>query len=266
MPQRASNRRTYRTRVSRFGAIHRAVAVLGAAGSLACGATPRDYDVVADFPHDTSAYTQGLLWHEGWLYESTGRYGHSELRRVELSSGTVAARHALPAGRFGEGLALLDEKLFQLTWQSQVGYVYDLATLALVDSFTYEGEGWGLTTDGTHLIMSNGTAMLRFLDPDGFRVVREMRVTDNGSPLTSLNELEYVNGELLANIYQSDWIVRVSLETGHVLQWIDLIDLLPRRLRAPATDVLNGIALHQPTGNLLVTGKLWPRVYEIRLR
>ena len=235
--------------------------------TLACGAgtDAPDYTVVREFPHDTAAYTQGLVHADGWLFESTGRYAHSQVRRVELRTGRVHAVHRLPADRFGEGLALLDGRLYQLTWKSGVAYVYDAATLAPLDSFTYAGEGWGLTTDGTVLIKSNGTATLQFIDPSGLQVVRELRVHERGSELSQLNELEYVRGELFANVYQSDWIVRVDLTTGEVLQWLDLEGLLPSRRRTPATDVLNGIAFIEDTGHLLVTGKLWPLLLEIEV-
>jgi glutamine cyclotransferase len=234
--------------------------------ALTClGTSPRGYTVVRSFPHDTGAYTQGLVYEGGALYESTGRYGQSELRRVELATGRVLAAVPLPDDRFGEGLALLDGKLYQLTWKSGVGYVYLAETLALVDSFAYSGEGWGLATDGALLVMSDGTATLRRLDPRTFEVVGEVTVRDRESPLSQINELEYVRGELFANVYPSDWIVRIDPATGAVLEWIDLAGLLPERERTPSTDVLNGIAFDAATGHLLVTGKLWPALLEIRL-
>lgn len=235
--------------------------------ALACSANRGGpgYTVVRQFPHDTGAYTQGLVYADGWVFESTGRYGHSEVRRVELETGRVDAVHRLAPERFGEGLALLDGRLYQLTWQSEVGYVYDAAMLTPLDSFTYAGEGWGLTTDGTLLIKSNGTAILEFIDPGTFEVVRRLRVHDKGSDLSQLNELEYVRGELFANVYPSDWIVRLDLTTGEVLQWLDMAGLLPPRRRTPTTDVLNGIAFVEDTGHLLVTGKLWPLLFEIRV-
>ena len=244
--------------------------VLGVSASslvLACAASAdaQGYVVIRELPHDTSAYTQGLLYADGWLYESTGRYGSSQVRKVELETGRVVLAHRLPADRFGEGLALHDGRLYQLTWKSGVGYVYDPATLTPVDSFSYTGEGWGLTSDGSALIMSDGTATLRFLDPATKQVVREVTVRDKGSELQQLNELEYVHGELLANVYQGDWIVRIDLTTGEVLQWIDFAGILPDDRRSSATDVLNGIALVEANGHLLVTGKLWPTLFEIRL-
>jgi glutaminyl-peptide cyclotransferase len=235
--------------------------------ALTCqsSSTAPDYTVVRQFPHDTAAYTQGLLYSDGLLYESTGRLDDSQVRRVDPETGNVLASTDLPADRFGEGLALLRERLYQLTWKSRTGYVYDVESLAVVDSFSYTGEGWGLTTDGSHLIMSDGTAMLRFLDPQTFDVVREVEVTDDGLPLRQINELELVGESLYANIYQSDKIVRIDPTSGDVLDWYDLAGLLPNDLRT-ATDVLNGIAYREDTGNLLLTGKLWPVVFEVSLR
>jgi glutamine cyclotransferase len=225
----------------------------------------RSYRVVGKTPHDTAAYTQGLVYAGEVLYESTGLYGQSQVRRVNRASGQVEAATRLGADRFGEGLALLDGRLYQLTWKNMVGYVYDAATLAPLDSFRYQGEGWGLTTDGTALIMSDGTARLRFLDPATFAVLREVTVRDHGSPLSQLNELEYVDGSLYANVYQSDWIVRVDPDSGTVLEWIDLAGLLPEGDRTPTTDVLNGIAWDAAAGHLLVTGKRWPWLFALQL-
>ena len=222
------------------------------------------FEVTARFPHDPTAYTQGLLWADGVLFESTGRYGHSELRRVDLRSGRVLASRRLPDNRFGEGLALLNGRLYQLTWQSGVGYTYDAATLAPRDSFLYAGEGWGLTTDGTSLIMSDGSDSLRILSPTTFRVERILHVRYNGAPLYQLNELEFVHGELLANVYQSNWILRIDPATGLVRQSINFADLYTDR---PAdAEVMNGIAVAPDSGQLLLTGKLWPVMFEVRLR
>jgi glutamine cyclotransferase len=226
-----------------------------------------DFDVINRFPHDVTAYTQGLVYEGGGvLYESTGLLGRSTVRRVDLPTGRVMAAVALSPDRFGEGLALLNGRLYQLTWKNHVGYVYDAATLARVDSFTYTGEGWGLTTDGTSLIMSDGTDTLRWLNPRTFAVERRVPVRDKGSPLSALNELEWVKGGLFANIYTGDWIVRIDPKTGAITQWIDCHDLLPEKDRKPDTDVLNGIAFDSATGHLLVTGKLWPALFELRLK
>jgi glutamine cyclotransferase len=232
----------------------------------ACGKSANQlYTVTASFPHDTGAYTQGLLFHDGALYESTGEYGHSSLRRVDPVTGKTVASLALPPSRFGEGLALVGARLYQLTWQTHIGYVYDATTLRLVDSFPYEGEGWGLTSDGTSLIMSDGTETLRFIDPRTYRVIRRVVVRDGQSPLSQVNELELVHGLLLANVYQSDWIVIIDPATGQILRWIDCADLLPARLRTLRTDVLNGIAYDDAQRRLFVTGKRWPRLFELRL-
>jgi glutamine cyclotransferase len=244
------------------------LSVVAAVGCFACSGTGRlsDYEVVRQFPHDVGAYTQGLVYEAGEMFESTGRLGSSQLRQVDLATGQVLAAVPLSDDRFGEGLTLLNGKLYQLTWKSGVAYVYEAETLALVDSLTYSGEGWGLATDGTSLIMSNGTATLRYVDPETFAVVREVTVTDKGLPLSQVNELEYINGELYANVYQSDWIVKIDPEGGEVLQWFDLEGLLPVEQRTAATDVLNGIAYDAASGHLLVTGKLWPVLFELRLR
>lgn len=233
----------------------------------ACGSAesrePAAFDVVAQFPHDPTAYTQGLLWADSVLYESTGRYGHSEVRRVDLRSGRVLAARSLAADRFGEGLALLKGRLYQLTWQSGIAYTYDAITLAARDSFHYAGEGWGLTTDGTSLIMSDGSDSLRILSPASFEVQRVVHVRYNGSPLQKLNELEYVNGEVLANVYESDWVLRIDPATGDVRELIDFANLYPKR--AAWSEVMNGIAIGPDSGQLLLTGKLWPTMFEVRL-
>jgi glutaminyl-peptide cyclotransferase len=242
-------------------------ALLVAGFAAACGGPPgpEPFVVTARYPHDSTAYTQGLVSSGGVLLESTGLYGHSELRRVDVRSGRVLDSVRLPADRFGEGLALLRGRLYQLTWKAGVAYVYDAATFALVDSLRYPGEGWGLATDGTSLIMSDGSDSLRFLDPATFRVRRVVHVRYQGSPLRQLNELEYVNGDLLANVYQSNWVLRIDPRTGDVKAVLDLTDLYPARQRPPWADVMNGIAVAD-SGRLYLTGKLWPVLFEVRLR
>lgn len=225
------------------------------------------YQIVGRYPHDSTAYTQGLVYEGGALYESTGQYGRSTVRRVELESGAVQQSVSLSSDRFGEGLALLDGRLYQLTWKSGIAYVYDATTLAPIDSIRYEGEGWGLTTDGSSLIMSDGTSRLRFLDPATFEVLRTLDVRfSSQSPVRSLNELEYVDGELFANVYQSDWILRIDPATGVVKDVVDLVGIMPGH-DAASTDefVLNGIAYDRATGHLLVTGKQWPLLFRIAL-
>lgn len=222
------------------------------------------YEVTNRFPHDSTAYTQGLLWADSVLFESTGQYGHSDIRRVDLRSGRVLALRPLPADRFGEGLALLKGRLYQLTWKEGVAYTYDAATLAPRDSFHYAGEGWGLATDGTSLIMSDGSDSLRVLSPATFQVQRVVHVRYNGSPMYQLNELEYVNGEVLANVYQSNWVLWINPGTGTVREAIDFADLYPDR--PPSAEVMNGIALAPDGRQLLLTGKLWPVLFQVRLR
>lgn len=229
------------------------------------GSLEAPFEIVARYPHDSTAYTQGLLLSDGVLYESTGRYGHSDLRRVDLRSGRVLAEVDLPWNRFGEGLALLNGRLYQLTWESKIAYVYDATTLAQVDSLSYAGEGWGLTTDGTSLIMSDGSDSLRILSPATFAVERVVKVLHKGSPLGKLNELEYLDGEVFANVYESDWVARVELSTGVVKALIDFSTLLPRDQRSPWMEVMNGIALAPERGQLLLTGKLWPTLFQVRL-
>jgi glutamine cyclotransferase len=222
------------------------------------------YEVTDHFPHDPTAYTQGLVWGDGVLFESTGEYGHSDVRRVDLPSGRVLASRPLPADRFGEGLALLKGRLYQLTWKEGVAYTYDAATLAPGDSLHYAGEGWGLTTDGASLIMSDGSDSLRFLSPATFQVQRVLHVRYEDRPVYQLNELEYVNGEVLANVYQANWVLRIDPATGLVREVIDFADLYPDR---PASaDVMNGIALAPDGKQLLLTGKFWPTLFQVHLR
>ncbi len=200
------------------------------------------FERIAEWPHDTGAYTQGLVWTDSVLFESTGRYGVSQLRRVHLQTGRVLASVNLGADRFGEGLALLHNRLYQLTWESHVGYVYDATTLATVDSFTFAGEGWGLATEGTSLIMSDGSDSLRVLSPITFAVERVIHVHDRNLPLKQLNELEYIGGELLANVYESDWVARIDAATGEVRDMLDFAELYPLERRTAGAEVMNGIA------------------------
>jgi glutaminyl-peptide cyclotransferase len=220
------------------------------------------FRVVSQTPHDPSAYTQGLLWDDTALYESTGQYGHSEVRKIDPVSGLVLQSVKIPPSRFGEGLALLGGKLYQLTWQSGIAYVYDKASLAVVDSIRYPGEGWGLATDGTNLIMSDGSDSLRIMTP-GFKILRSVHVRYKGSPLSQLNELEYINGDVFANVYQSDWIVRVDPQTGNAREVIDFGDLYP--VRSPGAEVMNGISSTSKPGEILVTGKYWPVMFRVAL-
>jgi glutamine cyclotransferase len=224
------------------------------------------YRVVRTYPHDARAYTQGLLFRDGVLYESTGLNGRSSLRKVRLETGEILQERAVDATYFAEGLTDWQNRLIQLTWRSNIGFVYDVATFAPIRTFSYPGEGWGLTNDGSRLIMSDGQAAgeLRFLDPSTLRELGRVVVRDNGVPVPALNELEYVKGDVLANVYQTNRICRIDPRTGRVTGWIDLSGLLPPADRA-GTDVLNGIAYDARGDRLFVTGKLWPRLFEIAL-
>ena len=220
-------------------------------------------EVVAQYPHDSNAFTQGLAVAGGSMYEGTGRNGQSSLRRVELESGEVVQRHNLGSRYFGEGITIMDGKVYQLTWQSHTGFVYDLDSFELLDTFYLAGEGWGLTHDGEHLIVSDGSATLRFLDPADFREVKRVEVKGpDGRPVARLNELEYIDGEVWANVWYQDFILRIDPHSGAVNSVVDLRGLYePRSSEA----VLNGIAWDQDNGRLFVTGKLWPQLYEIRV-
>jgi glutamine cyclotransferase len=221
------------------------------------------YRIVNTYPHDPGAFTQGLIFHDGHLYEGTGLHGASSLRKVELDTGKVLKRHDLPDKYFGEGIAFCGNRLIQLTYQSKIGFIYDL-DLRQVGSFNYPTEGWGLTCDGSRLILSDGTATLRWLDAKTFKLVKKIAVTDQGRPVGHLNELEYVKGEIFANIWNTDYIVRISPDTGEVTGWIDLGGL-SQHARGEGADVLNGIAYDERSDRLFVTGKLWPKVFEIKL-
>jgi glutamine cyclotransferase len=223
------------------------------------------YRVVNTYPHDPSAFTQGLVYHDGHLFESTGLHGESTLRKVRLETGEVLERRALDATYFAEGLTAWQDRLVQLTWQAGRGFVYDLASLDVVRTFEYTGEGWGLTHDGTQLLMSDGSSTLRRLDPGTFAERGRLAVRDRGSPVGQLNELEYVRGEIWANIWQADRIARISPETGDVIGWVDLAGILPAGERLQADAVLNGIAYDEAGDRLFVTGKLWPKLFEIRV-
>jgi len=204
------------------------------------------------------------VYNEGYIYESTGQYGKSSLRKVDLATGDVLNQVDLDSNLFGEGLTILENRAYQLTWLSGTGFVYSINTLGLLGSFTYSGEGWGLTTDGIDLIMSDGSSHLRFIDPETFEEIQNIEVLDNGTPVGLLNELEYINGEIYANIWHSDMIARISPASGEVLGWIDLSGLLGDDAMG-SEDVLNGIAYDSEGDRLFVTGKLWPKLYEIVL-
>jgi glutaminyl-peptide cyclotransferase len=232
-------------------------------------ATPRvSPRVIHSWPHDTAAYTQGLAIYRGRLLESTGLLGRSEVRDVDVTTGSVRRRVTLPANEFGEGITTVGDRLYQLTWRGGRGHVYNPATLAPIDSFTYAGEGWGLTTDGHLLYMSDGTSRIRVVDPAGFHELRTIQVRERDSTVWMLNELEWVRGELWANVYETNLVARIDPATGHVVGWIDLGNLLTASEKQDVTTrggVANGIAFDSVRNRVLVTGKLWPHLFEIDL-
>ncbi|MBI2684833.1 MAG: glutaminyl-peptide cyclotransferase [Acidobacteria bacterium] len=233
------------------------------AANLSGAETPRyTARIVMTFPHDTGAFTQGLEFNNGALYESTGMVGHSGIRKVNLTTGKVLQQLRVNPPFFGEGITIINGQLIQLTWQHQTGFVYKFPELQFVKQFSYSGEGWGLTNDGKQIYMSDGTAQIRVWDPATLKEVRRITVQDNGRQVGALNELEWVRGEIWANVWMTDQIVRVSPANGKVLGWIDLADLPRDRSTA---DVLNGIAYDATTRRLIVTGKLWANIYQIEL-
>jgi glutaminyl-peptide cyclotransferase len=224
-----------------------------------------DYSIVNTYPHDPGAFTQGLLFHDGFLYESTGRNGSSSVRKVRLETGEVVQKRDVSDTYFAEGLALAGNRLVQLTWTTKIGFIYDLTTFEPRGTFDYEGEGWGLTRDGNRLVMSDGTSQLRFLDPDTLKVTGTLAVSDGGEPVRNLNELEVVGDALLANVWTTQRIVRIDLKTGAVTGHLDLDRLRPTVRAGQEIDVLNGIAYDAATKRLFVTGKLWPTLYELKV-
>lgn len=236
--------------------------------STAAGAAPQradSYQVVHAYPHDTQAFTQGLVYVDGHLYESTGIKGQSSLRMEEVETGRILQFQDVPSQYFAEGLTNWGDTLVQLTWESHVALVYDRSSFRFLRTLPYPGEGWGLTQDGIHLILSDGTAALRFLDPATFHQVRRVTVKDHGRPVAQLNELEFIHGQVYANIWHSDRIARIDPATGKVLGWIDLAGLLPSEERSNPEAVLNGIAWDSQHERLFVTGKLWPKIFEIKV-
>jgi glutamine cyclotransferase len=223
------------------------------------------YRVINTYPHDPRAFTQGLVFTDDFLYEGTGLRGHSSLRKVDLNTGNILQVRQLPAQFFGEGITTFGNRLIQLTWRARVGFVYDRHTFQLLGTFNYPTEGWGITHNGTSFIMSDGTSTLYLLDPQTFQEVGRLQVHTRDGPLSRLNELEYVQGEIYANVWRTDRIARISPETGEVVGWIDLEGLLSPEDRKRRIDVLNGIAHDVKNDRLFVTGKLWPKLFEIEL-
>jgi glutaminyl-peptide cyclotransferase len=223
------------------------------------------YEVMEVYPHDPQAFTQGLIYRDGFLYESTGRYGESSLRKVDLDSGQILQQVNLDPDFFGEGLTDWDDRLIQLTWREGLGLIYNIEEFSLLGQFNISTEGWGLTQDGEQLIMSDGSSSLYFLNPETFEVTGTVTVADQGYEINQLNELEYIRGQVFANIWQTNDIIRIDPDTGEVLGWIDLSGILPEEARTETTNVLNGIAYDSQGDRLFVTGKYWPYLYEIRL-
>jgi len=250
----------------RSSSLLRAFVVFAALAAVASpGFADDSYRIVHTYPHDPRAYTQGLVYVDGHLYESTGLNGRSTLRMDDLTTGRVLQSAAVPSQYFAEGLTNWGSTLVQLTWQSHVAFVYDRFSFRLLKTFHYNCEGWGLTQDGRDLIESDGTAEIRFFDPQTFREVRHIDVKEHGQPVTQLNELEYIHGQIYANVWHTDRIVRISPMTGQVLGWINLAGLLPDNERTDPEAVLNGIAYDAAHDRLFVTGKLWPKLFEIRV-
>ena len=224
------------------------------------------YEIVKIYPHDPDAFTQGLVFRDGKLLESTGEEGRSSLRSVDLDSGQTVKKVDLASQYFGEGMTVLNKKIYQLTWQHHIGFIYDYQTFERLGDFNYEGEGWGLTTDGQSLILSDGSNHLRFLDPNTFRVIRTVPVTENGKPVLQLNELEFINGEIYSNIWHSTRIVSINPQNGAVTASIDFAGLVSQSGAHDEEAVLNGIAYDDASGRIFVTGKLWPKLFEIKIK
>jgi glutaminyl-peptide cyclotransferase len=222
------------------------------------------YKVVKSYPHDHAAFTQGLQYLDGKFFEGTGLNGRSSIRRVDVATGHVEQKQGVSRDFFGEGITVFGNQLFELTWQSNIAFVYDKATFKQIKTYPYKGEGWGLTTDGKRLIFSDGSHYLRFIDPATFQETGRIAVTDAGKPIDNLNELEYIKGEVWANVWQTNRIARIDPKTGYVNSWIDMTGVLSAADSADV-DVLNGIAYDEKGDRIFITGKLWPRIFEIKV-
>jgi glutaminyl-peptide cyclotransferase len=221
--------------------------------------------VVKSFPHDPNAFTEGLLYHDGFLYEATGRNGQSSIRKVVLATGAVVQQKALDPAYFGEGIDVWKNRLIELTWKNEIGFIYDLDTFKQLGTFKYPGEGWALTDDGSHLIMSDGTSDLRILDPDTLAEIRRVHVTCEGRAIQNINELEWVKGQVYANVWRTNVIIRIDPASGDIVGLIDLTDLAAATVTFSGENVPNGIAYDAAADRLFVTGKLWPKLYQITL-
>lgn len=245
------------------GALFLAVAL---GGPALAGAPVGGYEIVRAYPHDANAFTQGLFYRDGFLFESTGLRGRSFIRKWNLETGAAEAERIVDSRYFGEGIVDWKNRLYELTWTEGVGFIYDIDTFEKLGEFTYPGEGWALTRDDKRLMMSDGTAFIRFLDPETLKETGRVQVTDDGAPIRDLNELEWVKGELLANVWRTTRIARIDVATGKVVGWIELEGLLREAgVDGGDDDVLNGIAYDAARDRLFVTGKLWPKLFEIKL-
>jgi len=250
----------------RFLIVAASLAIAACGPSTQAGSIPEyGFEVVHTYHHDPMAFTQGLFYLDGYLYEGTGLEEQSSIRKVKLETGEVLEKHDLSGNYFGEGIVNWKDHLLELTWTTHVGFIYDLASFAPKSQFDYSGEGWGLTQDGKRIIMSDGTPDLRFWDPETLKEIGRVHVTADGQPVKDLNELEWVKGEVYANVWQTDKIARINPANGKVVGWIDLTNLLSPSDRTDQTDVLNGIAYDAKGDRLFVTGKKWPKLFEIKL-
>jgi glutaminyl-peptide cyclotransferase len=223
------------------------------------------YEIIDIYPHDSKAFIQGLVWKDGFLYEGTGLYGESSLRKVGLETGKVLQQYNLPGKYFGEGITIFENKIYQLTWKEQTGFIYDLETFQLLETFSYEHEGWGITNNGECLIISDGSSILRFIDPVTMAEIRQVKVHEKQRLVDRINELEYIQGKVFANIWQTDKIAIINPETGEILSWLDLTSVMDLLETNQKIDVLNGIAYNPNTDELFISGKLWPKMFMIKI-
>lgn len=223
------------------------------------------YEIIDDFPHDPEAFTQGLVWEDGFLYEGTGLYGQSSLRKVEPETGIIFYQRNLPENFFGEGITIFKDRIYQLTWKGQTGFIYDVETFQLLETFSYDYEGWGITHDGEYLIISDGTHVLRFLDPFTLEEIKQIEVYERQSSIDQINELEFIQGYIYANIWQTDKIAIIEPESGEISSWLDLSSIKDLLDSNQKIDVLNGIAYDSNNNELFITGKLWPKMFKIKI-
>lgn len=240
------------------------IIVFAATSAVSAEIKSYSYKIINTYPHDSTAFTQGLEFFNGFLYEGTGLYGESSLKKINLNNGEILKIKKLPGNHFGEGITILDDKIYQLTWKENTAYVYDL-NFNLLKEFSYKGEGWGLTNDGQYLIMSNGSNKIYYRDPEDFSVLRTIEVAAYGEKISNINELEYINDEIYANIWFEDYILRINPESGEINSMINVSGIIDPDNYSHEIDVLNGIAYDKDTGRLFVTGKLWPHIFEIEI-